>query len=145
MKTLLGRLIFGGFFLYNGIHHFQQKNELAQYAGAKNVPMPELAITASGLALIAGGASILLGVKPKMGNLLVLGFLASVSPIMHDFWNVQDPSQRQGQMINFMKNMALAGAALTLMGMEERLEAKDAGGRPDMLEKVRRFSRKVAA
>src|SRR5689334_3714062 len=59
---LLGRLLFGGFFLYNGINHFKQRKQLAQYAGSKNVPMAELAVTASGVALLGGGASILLGV-----------------------------------------------------------------------------------
>src|SRR5438045_5221664 len=57
---LLGRLIFGGFFIYNGINHFKQRKELAQYAGAKKVPLPDAAVTATGAAMILGGASILL-------------------------------------------------------------------------------------
>jgi putative oxidoreductase len=116
---LLGRLIFGGFFLYNGIHHFQERKNLAQYASAKKVPMPDLAVTASGAALIIGGASILLGVKPKLGALAIAGFLAGVSPFMHDFWRAQDPNQRMNDLINFSKNAALLGAALALMGVEE--------------------------
>ena len=73
MKTvfLLGRLIFGGFFLYSGLHHFQEKKALAQYAAAKNVPLPDVAVTASGAMLMLGGASILLGVKPKIGALAI--------------------------------------------------------------------------
>ncbi|PYX43720.1 MAG: hypothetical protein DMG79_21825, partial [Acidobacteria bacterium] len=49
----------------------------------------------------------------------VAGFLAGVSPVMHNFWNVQDPQQRMSEMINFTKNMALLGSALALMGVEE--------------------------
>lgn len=116
---LIGRLVFGGFFLYNGINHFKQKNGLAQYAGAKNVPNPELAVTASGVALTVGGASIILGVKPHLGALAILGFLAAVSPTMHDFWTAGDPQQKQNDMIHFSKNMALLGAALALAGIEE--------------------------
>jgi putative oxidoreductase len=73
---LLGRLMFGGFFLKAGIHHIQERESMAQYAAAKNVPMPELAVTATGVALTIGGASILLGVKPKVGALAIAGFLA---------------------------------------------------------------------
>ena len=75
MKTvfLLGRLIFGGFFVYSGLHHFQEKKVLAQYAAAKNVPLPDIAVTASGAMLMLGGASILLGVKPKIGALAMMG------------------------------------------------------------------------
>jgi putative oxidoreductase len=116
---LPGRLIFGGFFLYNGIHHFQERRKLAQYAAMKNVPKPDLAVQASGAALIAGGASILLGIQPKLGAAAIVAFLAGVSPAMHDFWKHEDPQQRQNEMIHFSKNMALLGAALALMAVEE--------------------------
>lgn len=116
---LLGRLIFGGFFLYNGINHLKQRKQMAQYAQAKKVPAPEVLVTATGVALLIGGTSILLGVKPKIGGLSVAGFLAGVSPVMHDFWKHEDPGQRANEMANFMKNVALLGAALALMSVEE--------------------------
>lgn len=116
---LFGRIVFGGFFLWNGIHHFAQKQALAQYAGSKNVPNPELAVTVSGIAITAGGASIILGLKPRLGALAVLGFLALASPTMHDFWASEDPQQQQNEMFHFTKNMALLGAALAFAGIEE--------------------------
>jgi putative oxidoreductase len=116
---LLGRIVFGGFFLYNGIHHFMDRKSLAQYAGAKKVPAPNLAVSASGAMLLIGGASILLGIKPKLGALAIAGFLAGVSPTIHDFWRAEDPAQRMNDMTNFAKNIALLGAALALMAVEE--------------------------
>jgi len=116
---LLGRLLFGGYFLYNGIHHFRQRRELAGYAASKKVPAPDTAVEITGALLVAGGASILLGVKPKLGTLAIMGFLGAVSPIMHDFWTHADPEERTHEMINFTKNMALLGGALALMGVEE--------------------------
>jgi uncharacterized membrane protein YphA (DoxX/SURF4 family) len=116
---LLGRLIFGGFFLYNGINHLKERKSLAQYAQSKNVPQAEAAVVASGIALLIGGTSILLGVKPKLGAAAIAGFLLGVSPVMHNFWSVEDPAQRMNDMINFSKNLALLGGALALMGVEE--------------------------
>ena len=116
---LLGRLAFGGFFLYNGINHFQHYKQMAQYAGSKGVPKPEAAVLGTGALLTLGGASVLLGAKPKLGTLAILAFLVGVSPKMHDFWNEQDPMQKQNSMIHFMKNMALLGGALAMMGVEE--------------------------
>lgn len=142
---LLGRLIFGGFFLYSGINHLKQKKAMAQYTAAKNVPMPELAVTATGALLIAGGASVLLGVKPKLGTLAIIGFLAGVSPIMHNFWNEEDPQQKQNDMIHFMKNVAMLGAAMALMGVEEPWPVSIPTGQRDRLEPIRRFARQVAA
>ena len=40
---------------------------MAAYARAKGVPQPELAVTISAVPLLLGGASLLLGVKPKLG------------------------------------------------------------------------------
>ncbi|HZQ20566.1 MAG TPA: DoxX family protein [Terriglobales bacterium] len=142
---LLGRLVFGGFFLYNGIHHFQQSRELSQYAGAKKVPKPDIAVKATGAMLIVGGASILLGVKPKIGTIAILAFLSGTSPVMHDFWNQEEPQQRMNDMINFSKNVALAGAAMALMGVEEPWPASVPVLQPSRGNRVARFLKEVAA
>jgi putative oxidoreductase len=114
----LGRLVFGGFFLYNGINHFRNRKALEQYAAAKNLPSPDLAVVLSGAALTISGASLMLGLKPRLGALGVLGFLAAASPTMHDFWNQQDAGQKENDAVHFWKNLALLGAALALMGAE---------------------------
>jgi putative oxidoreductase len=115
---LIGRMLFGGYFIMSGINHFKQTKQLAQYAGMKGVPRPDWAVRASGALLIAGGTSILLGTKPKFGAAAIIGFLAGVSPVMHDFWN-EDAEQRMNDLINFTKNLALVGGATALMGVEE--------------------------
>ena len=142
---LLGRLLFGGFFIYNGINHFQKTRELSHYAGAKKVPKPDIAVRASGALLIAGGTSILLGVKPKLGAMAVLGFLAGVSPVMHDFWKQQEPGQRMNDTINFAKNLALAGGAIALMGVEEPWPASVPVLQPSRRDRIKRLLRDVAA
>lgn len=116
---LLGRVAFGGFFLYSGINHFKNRKMLAQYAGSKNVSMPDIAVPLSGAMMILGGASIVTGFKPTIGTAAVIGFLAAASPKMHDFWLQQDPTQQMNETIHFSKNMALLGAALALMGVKE--------------------------
>jgi putative oxidoreductase len=147
MKALfmLGRVLFGGFFLYSGIHHFQQREMVSQYAKAKNVPLPDVAVMSTGAALILGGTSILMGVKPKLGGLAVVGFLAGVSPIMHDFWKLEDPNQRMNEMVNFTKNMALLGGAIALMGVEEPWPASVPIGQPSAIDRLRRLGRQIAA
>ena len=142
---LLGRILFGGFFLYNGINHLVKRDELAQYAKAKNVPRPQFAVTATGVTMVIGGTSILLGVKPKLGAAAIIGFLAGVSPTMHDFWRAEDPNQRMADMINFSKNMALLGAGLALMGVEEPWPASVPVAQPGRLERARRIARQLAA
>ncbi|HEX3586936.1 MAG TPA: DoxX family protein, partial [Candidatus Angelobacter sp.] len=94
---LIGRLVFGGFFLYNGIHHLKERKSLAQYAETKNVPLADVVVATTGVVLMAGGVSILLGIKPKLGTAAIAGFLAGVSPVMHDFWRIDEPNQRMNE------------------------------------------------
>lgn len=114
---LLGRIVFGGYFAYNGVNHFVSTAALAEYAGAKGVPMPEAAVIFAGLLLLVGGISIVLGLMPQIGAMCIVLFLVVVSPVMHNFWAMTDPAQRMAEMIHFTKNMALLGGVLMLLGM----------------------------
>jgi uncharacterized membrane protein YphA (DoxX/SURF4 family) len=121
MRTLfvLGRTIFGGFFAYSGINHLQHAQSMGHYAGAKGVPAPEQAVQVSGALLLAGGLSVMTGFKPRQGLAAIVAFLVPVSFQMHRFWEEADAQTRQGEMVHFMKNMALVGAALSLMQVAE--------------------------
>jgi putative oxidoreductase len=121
MKTpfVIGRMIFGGLFLTAGINHLRHRKEMKPYVESKGLPAPQLMVTLTAVPLLVGGTSLILGIKPKLGALAVLGFLAGVSPLMHDFWSSENPQERQQSMADFMKNMGLAGAALALMSTEQ--------------------------
>jgi uncharacterized membrane protein YphA (DoxX/SURF4 family) len=142
---VIGRLLFGGFFIYSGIGHLQNRKSMAAYARAKGIPQPDMAVTLSAVPLLVGGASVLLGVKPRVGAMALLGFLAGVSPLMHDFWRDEDPQARMNNMINFLKNMALAGGALALMGVEEPWEASVPVGKRSLSQKAKKVVRRIAA
>jgi putative oxidoreductase len=116
---ILGRTLFGGYFLYNGINHLAQTGSMSQYAAAKGVPQPSAAVRATGAMMIAGGSSIVAGVSPRQGLATIIAFLVPTTLTMHRFWDVDDPNQRMAEMINFTKNIALVGAALTMMQIAE--------------------------
>src|SRR5580765_5921346 len=121
MRSLfvLGRVIFGGFFLYNGVNHFLNEKAMSQHAASKGVAAPDAAVTASGALLTAGGVSVLTGIKPKQGLAAIVAFLIPVTLQMHRFWEENDPGQRMNETIHFAKNVALIGAALTMMQIAE--------------------------
>jgi putative oxidoreductase len=125
---LAGRAIFGGYFLYNGINHFRNREMVAGYASSKQVPAADAAVIASGVMMLIGGASILAGAQPKIGAASIAGFLLAVSPTMHAYWNEQDPQQRMNEMVNFTKNMALIGGALLAAGHPEPWPLNVGGG-----------------
>jgi putative oxidoreductase len=116
---ILGRAIFGSYFTYSGINHFVQQKTLSQYAGAKGVGAPDVAVPVSGVFLLIGGVSILTGFKPRQGLAALVTFLVPVSFTMHRFWDVTDPKEQMSEMVNFTKNMALVGACLMMMQLPE--------------------------
>ena len=77
--------------------------------------MPKFSVAFSGLLLLIGGLSVLVDVLPVVGLVALVLFLLPVTFIMHQFWKVQDPMARMGEMINFTKNLALLGAVLMLL------------------------------
>jgi putative oxidoreductase len=114
----MGRLLLGGYFLYNGFNHLTHVDALEGYAAAKNTPSPRFDVQASGVLMLASGASLAFGIKPALGALGVIGFLAAVTPMMHDYWTQTDPEKKQTEQIHFSKNVALLGASIALLGAE---------------------------
>ena len=121
MRTVfvLGRMIFGGFFAYSGLNHLQHSENMGQYAASRGVPTPDRAVQASGALLLAGGVSVMMGFRPHQGLAAIVAFLVPVTLQMHRFWEETDPQRRQIEMVHFMKNVALVGAALSLMQIDE--------------------------
>lgn len=116
---LLGRILFGGYFLMSGFNHFAHVAMLSGYAQSKGVPAPKLAVIVTGLLLLLGGLSVLFGLYPTIGALALLLFLLPVTFMMHAYWKVQDPQMQMGERMNFMKNLALVGAALLLFAISQ--------------------------
>jgi len=124
---------------------FRHREEMKPYVESKGLPKPELMVTLSAVPLLVGGTSLILGIKPKLGGLAVLGFLGSVSPIMHGFWSTENPQERQRSMIDFMKNMGLAGAALALMSTEQPKMKIRRIPQPSLIDAVRDITSEIAA
>src|SRR5947207_2471676 len=108
----LGRLLFSVIFLMSSFGHFSAKT--IGYAAAQGVPFAQIAVPASGLLALAGGLSVLLGYKARIGAWMLVLFLVPVTFMMHRFWGISDPQAAQMQMINFMKNISMLGGALLI-------------------------------
>ena len=110
---LLGRILFSAIFINSGlVGHLMNMKATSAYAKSTGLPMAEALVPLSGILIIAGGLMVLLGIKPKIGALLVLLFLIPTTFTMHRFWGLSDPQMQMMQMTNFMKNCALMGACL---------------------------------
>ncbi len=114
---LVGRVLFALIFINSGIAHLTKLNAMTGYAQFKKVPAPKLAVIVTGLMLIIGGLYVALGIFADLGALLLAIFLILSAFMMHNFWTIQDEQAKQGETINFFKNISLAGAALIIFAL----------------------------
>lgn len=80
---LIGRIIFGGYFVMMGFNHFKNGKMLAGYATSKGVPMPNLAVYFSGFFIFLGGIGIISNMYPIVSLALMIAFLVPVSFMIH--------------------------------------------------------------
>lgn len=114
---LAGRVIAGGYFLMGGFNHFAKLKMMAGYAKSKGTPAAELAVGGTGVLLLLGGASLILGYHPTIGAGILAIFLVGVSFGMHNFWALKDPQAKMMEMVQFMKNMGLLGLVLMTLAI----------------------------
>lgn len=112
---IIGRIIFGGYFIYSSLGHFFGTKGMAGFAASKGVPMPKLAVVVSGILLLLGGVGIITGFAVKIALLCLVVFFIFVTPAMHAFWKDTDPMVKMNNKIQFTKNIAILGAIIIMI------------------------------
>lgn len=115
--VLVARILFAYLLIGSGTGHLTQKAAMAGYAQSRGVPVPRLAVQVSGVALVLGGAAILLGIWGDLAALLVAVLLLIVAGVMHAFWKETDALVRANEMVQFNKDLALAAGALAFLAL----------------------------
>jgi uncharacterized membrane protein YphA (DoxX/SURF4 family) len=111
----IGRVLVGFFFIENAFGHLFKNSGTVGYAASKGVPLPKVAVPVTGLMLLAGGLSVLLGAWTFYGIIVLVIFMVPTTLMMHSFWKEADPMARMHAKIEFMKNVAITGALLMLL------------------------------
>jgi putative oxidoreductase len=113
-----GFLVPAGRFLYALIFITAFIGNLSQgtisYAAQQGVPMAGLLVPLSGVIALAGGLSVLLGYRARIGAGLLVLFLVPVTLMMHRFWAIEDPLMARLEQVMFMKNLSMLGGALLI-------------------------------
>ena len=126
--TVAARIMLSLVFLMSAVgNKIPNFNNVANYMGSEGVPAPTILLAGAIVFLIAGSLSLMVGYKARIGATLLLIFLLLATYFFHDFWTFEDAAERQQQMIQFMKNLALMGAMLFIVANDAgpcRLDAR---------------------
>lgn len=113
----IGRILFVLLFLSSAVGHLTKVDAMTGYARSKGLPAARAGVIASGVLFGLGALSVLLGIWPDLGALLLFLTLIPTAVLMHGFWKERDPQTRQMEQTQFLKDLSLAGAALALFGL----------------------------
>lgn len=108
----LGRAAFAAVFVLFAPANFSSQG--IAWGAQQGVPLARLLVPLAGLISLAGGLSVILGYRAKIGAWLLILFLVPVTVMMHNFWAVRDPMMAQMQLGFFLSNLSRIGGALLI-------------------------------
>ena len=107
--SLLSRLLISAIFIYAGLGKIFDPTSTMGYMKSTGMPAVRFFLVMAIIFELAGGISVLIGYKARLGALGLIVFLIPVTLIFHN--NFSD----QTQLIMFMKNMAILGALIAIV------------------------------
>ena len=110
----IGRIPFSAIYIRSGVQHFTRVAMMAPYASAKGVPATKFTVSLTGAMIFLGGISVLLDAYVRIGAALLVIFLIPTAVVMHNYWTLTEPMAKANDQAHFIKDLALAGAALLI-------------------------------
>lgn len=95
----------------------------------------ETLVRIDGAVKVGAGALLALGKFPRLSSLLLAGSIVPTTLAAHSYWEIEDPQERAGQQIHFLKNTGLLGGLM--------LAAVDTGGKPSVGHQAKSKAKKA--
>lgn len=113
---LLGRVLFGGYFVLAGVDLFTRGGRFSALVTAGGVPVSTALVLMSGALLILGGVSVVLGLAPRIGLALLLLYLVPAVFTLSAFWAAPEEA-RHAISGKFAMSASLIGACFALLAL----------------------------
>jgi putative oxidoreductase len=114
MTLFAGRVLLSAIFIMSGLNKLIDFSGSVAYLEAQQISPASVLIAIAAIAEIAGGLSVLTGTLARIGALILFLYLIPTTLIFHDFWTFAG-MERQMQLVNFMKNLAIMGGLLAIV------------------------------
>jgi uncharacterized membrane protein YphA (DoxX/SURF4 family) len=112
--SALGRALYGGVLAYMAVDGFRNNAKRVEVAEEKGVPMPDLLVPFVTGMLFVANLGVVFWKLPRASAGALVTFFLGTTPAIHDFWTMEG-KERHDNKINFLKNLALLGGAITFL------------------------------
>ncbi|MDW5441808.1 DoxX family protein [Polaromonas sp. SM01] len=110
---LLARLLLMALFLVTGWKKLTNFSATVGYMASTGAPLPQLSTVVAIAVEFFGAIALILGVYTRPLALLYVLFTFATALMGHHFWT-QSGAEREGNKINFLKNLSIMGGLLLL-------------------------------
>ena len=117
LAPLFGRWVMAWFFLTQAYRYALDWNNTAILLTMKNIPTPPIILLIALVGLLLGSLSLVLGFCTRAGALALFAITIAASVTMHDYWHIRAAAARAADYDIFVRNIAISGGLLMLIGM----------------------------
>ena len=112
---LIGRIAIAAIFIQSAYGKLSDPAAFASYLAGQGLPLA-LPLTYIGIACeILGVLALIAGFQVRYGVLLLFAFTLIATLISHRYWEFAGPA-RETQQVHFLKNLAIGGGLLIVLG-----------------------------
>lgn len=119
LAPVFGRGLLALIFLLAGYLKIVGWDSSVGMLAAHKLPFPAFLLAVALMTELLCGFAVFIGFRTRMAALLLFLYTLTVNYFLHDFWSYTDPGQLQRYGLElqlFVKNMAIAGGLLVLVG-----------------------------
>jgi len=113
---LIGRGLLGLYFILPGISKITGFAATSEYMAAHGVPLIPVLLVVTIVVQIGGGLALMFGFRTQLVAFLLAGLTVVINVFMHNFWVMEEGLDRNHEMQNFVKNLAIMAGLLYVAG-----------------------------
>lgn len=118
----LGRLLMAALFLFSGIGKLMDPAGTIGYIASVGAPFPNLAFALAAAIEVGGGLLLVIGYRARLVAAVMAAFTLATALLFHTRFGDTN------QLIHFLKNVAIAGGLLQVVGFGAGAWSVDARG-----------------
>ena len=117
ISPFLGRCILIWFYMTGAMDILARWHQISVVMDARHVPLPPLVLLVVLIMIFLGCLSLLLGWHTRHGAVMMFAMTLIAAFGLHDFWHYSEPAARAAQFNIFVRDFAISGGLLLLVGM----------------------------
>jgi len=117
ISPFFGRCAFVWFFISMAGDILANFHGISADLALKHVPIPPLVLLVALVFIFMGCLSLLFGYHTRYGAVMLFGLTIVAAFALHDFWHYSESGARSAQFQIFIRDFAICGGLLLMVGM----------------------------